>query len=75
MYAPKFISCIQDEIITFALPPGLGDAEPQAGGFEHEVNLGQLSPLFISAFLWLTFFVPPGALPGRNFRAVFHGPN
>jgi hypothetical protein len=75
LYAPEFLSCIQNEVITFALAPGLGDAETQAGGLEHEVHLGQLSPLFVGAFLWLTLFVPPGALPGRNFRAVFHGPN
>ena len=76
LYAAKSPSPgIQDEVITFTLPPGLGDAKPQARGLEHESYFGQLTPLFIGAFLWLTFFVPPGALPGRNFRAVFHGPN
>ena len=56
-------------------PPSVGHPDSQPGGLEHEVHLGQLAPLFVSAFLWLAFFVPSGALPGRNFRAVFHGPN
>ena len=36
LYAPKSLSRIQNEVVTLTFAPGLGHAESQAGGFEHE---------------------------------------
>jgi hypothetical protein len=75
LYSPQALSRIQNKVVTFAVAARFGYAESQARGFEHKTHLGQLAPLFASAFLCLALSVPPGALAGGNFRAVFHGPN
>jgi hypothetical protein len=75
LYSPQALSRIQNKVVTFAVAARFGYAESQARGFEHKTHLGQLAPLFASAFLCLAVSVPPGALAGGNFRAVFHGPN
>src|ERR1700720_1636733 len=75
LHAPQTVSGIQNKIVTLTVTAWLGYTKSKARGLEHESHLGPLAPLFASAFLSLALSVPPGALPGGNFRAVFHGPN
>jgi Tetratricopeptide repeat len=66
LHAPQSRSRIQDKVVTLTVTARFGYTKSKARGLEHEPHLGQLAPLFASAFLSLALSVPPGAL-GQKF--------
>ena len=44
--APEQFSSADDEVVAFALSPGLRDSEAAVGGFAHKSKLGQFAPMF-----------------------------
>lgn len=41
--APGTRAGVEDEVVTLAVAPGLGDGESEAGGFDYEGGFGELS--------------------------------
>ena len=56
--APDAAAGVEDEVVTLAVAPGLGDGESQAGGFDYEGGFGELSgALGVGMLAGLVFFV------------------
>jgi hypothetical protein len=46
LYTPEALARVKDEVVAFAITPGLGDAEAEAGGFVKESELGDFAATF-----------------------------
>ena len=50
LHAPADAASANDDVVAFAVAPGLGDGQASAGGFAHEGELGELSAMFVIEF-------------------------
>jgi hypothetical protein len=46
LHAPEALAGVEDEVVAFAIAPGLGDSEAEAGGFVKESELGEFAATF-----------------------------